>query len=1400
MKKMKKRKLLIVLLIIVLFAGQIGLNNLLSYAQNLNTGKEVATILDDALSVKFSTKDSKYVFIVGDTTSIKADVTSDSTGLITTGEHPDKFEYQWFKEKKGARPSPFIDIENQNTETLTLKAEEPTKVGEPLKCALRVYVLRWNAEGGESGQGAYERVQEELYGKNYDRTFYSNQIEINILPKLEVDLTDQDSKIQGSKESGYTLELSPNSTYKLDLDLYRLQANETRMPFERVSKIEWSSANKDIVSVTQDGYLTAKGYSDEGIKITAKVTDLNSDEKEISVKVIVKKIKVSKVTINESNVELKVNEEKTLTATVEPDTASEPIVTWKIVENSPSDIIDINSETGVITGKKIGDTKVIATADGVDSEPLTIKVVETPVESITDELKDTNIILVANSQDSKEYSLTIHPEVLPKDATDKTITWNISEDKKDFVEIRQNRDGSVSFIALKYDETNEENNKCEITATSNNGKTRTYNITLTKKVNPVTDIFITTKKDGQDVDLPLAAVIELFVGETVDLDFRVSPSDATYKDDLWTASQKIDMNPVATDVISVDNAGVVTAQKEGTAYARIRVTCHNPKCPSHSKYVTIKVKNIPPTPVDNVVINEGETVHVRKLEKTTLTATVTPDDATDKTVTWSSNAPAIAEVNSSTGEVTAKAKGTAVITATTSNGKTDTCTVIVDPISVEYIEISNITLTIKDNIIVGDKKLSVTYYPESADDKGVTWKSSNESVVEVREDGTLVPKKVGTSIVTATLNSDSEKFVACEVTVVPSKAQVVIYTVDQHTNFISGLTLRITGKDENGVEITPKELTANGKFDFGELPDGDYTIETILPKTRTVSLASELNIIDYVKISTFKIKNGEILYANIETSESQAEYAESLVLVNIVDYPDETGEEELTAIMGAGENYSSGEKTIEKLYEEYAEVKEIPVESITDELENTEIELVANSEGSKEYFLTIHPEVLPKDATNKEITWTSSKEGLVEIRQNEDGSVSFIALKYDENNEENNKCVITASSNNGKTREYYITIIKEKIDVQDVKITIDGMTTIEEPYKLQIGKTVDLNFEVIPKNATYKQDSWSFDPEVGSPADVVSVDNSGVVTAKAVGKAYVNVKVACQNKKCPTHTAKILIEVVPIPVDGIEIELEKTQGEKTLTLQKGSTKNLTAKVTPENATDKTITWESSNTNVVTVDNEGNVTAVGPGEATIKARAGEKEDSCKIIVPEIKVRSIELSSEKLTIKDNEEHTLTFKYSPDNADNAEFEWESSDSEIAEVKDGKITPKKAGKTIIKVYVKNDPTVYATCELTITPSQTEVNPGEEEDNPPEVNPGEGEDNPSEVNPGEGENNPSEGKPDDGDNTATNNPEKNDNVTPTTSDIPIVAYIVLMIASLIAITFIIVKKNKKTKSKRRYK
>lgn len=142
----------------------------------------------------------------------------------------------------------------------------------------------------------------------------------------------------------------------------------------------------------------------------------------------------------------------------------------------------------------------------------------------------------------------------------------------------------------------------------------------------------------------------------------VLPNNATDKGVVWSTSDEA--------IATVSTAGVVTAVKAGTATitATTKVGAKKATC-------TVTVTN----PVVNVVgvsLNKA-TTSIVKGSKETLTATINPSNATDKTVTWTSSAEAIATV-STTGEVTAVSAGTADITVTTKSGnKTAKCTVTV---------------------------------------------------------------------------------------------------------------------------------------------------------------------------------------------------------------------------------------------------------------------------------------------------------------------------------------------------------------------------------------------------------------------------------------------------------------------------------------------------------------------------------------------------------------------------------------------------------------------------------------------------------------------------------------------------------------------------------------------------
>ena len=166
--------------------------------------------------------------------------------------------------------------------------------------------------------------------------------------------------------------------------------------------------------------------------------------------------------------------------------------------------------------------------------------------------------------------------------------------------------------------------------------------------------------------------------------------------------------------------------------------------------------------VEKVSLNKSATT-LTEGESETLTATITPSNATgDKTVKWSSSNEAVATVDSN-GKVTAKKAGTAVITATSSNGKSASCTVTVKQkeIAITGISLNKGTTSLTEG---ESETLTATITPSNATgDKTVKWSSSNGAVAAVDSNGKVTAKKAGTAVITAT--SSNGKTAGCTVTV-----------------------------------------------------------------------------------------------------------------------------------------------------------------------------------------------------------------------------------------------------------------------------------------------------------------------------------------------------------------------------------------------------------------------------------------------------------------------------------------------------------------------------------------------------------------------------------------------------------------------------------------------------------
>lgn len=168
--------------------------------------------------------------------------------------------------------------------------------------------------------------------------------------------------------------------------------------------------------------------------------------------------------------------------------------------------------------------------------------------------------------------------------------------------------------------------------------------------------------------------------------------------------------------------------------------------------------------------------------------------------------------------------------------------------------------------------------------------------------------------------------------------------------------------------------------------------------------------------------------------------------------------------------------------------------------------------------------------------------------------------------------------------------------------------------------------------------------------------------------------------------------MIPVIIELKSIEIEQQD----FTMTRGAKDKLTVTGTPEAAmVGKTVTWESSNKKVVTVDKEGNIAAVGIGEAVIKATVEGKSDTVKIKV-NAPLTSISLNKSELTLKKGTEETLSVIYDPeDTTDDKTVTWKSSDASVAKVdKNGKVTALKDGNTTITATVGK---FSAECALTV-------------------------------------------------------------------------------------------------------
>ena len=506
-------------------------------------------------------------------------------------------------------------------------------------------------------------------------------------------------------------------------------------------------------------------------------------------------VAVTGVTLNQTSLTRTAGDSPvTLSATIAPSTATNQAVTWQ--SSNPS-VASVNS-SGVVSFAGAGTATItVTTADGNHTATCTVTVNSATVSVAGVTLnKATTTLTVGNTE-------TLTATVAPSNATNQSVTWSSSNAAVASVDATGKVTAHTAGTATITITTADGNHTASCTVTVNSATISVAGVTLNK------------------------ATTTLTIGNTETLTATVAPTNATNQAMTWTSSNSA--------VASVNSTGTITAHALGAATITVTTTDGNKTA---TCAVTV-VSDTPPPPVivpaTGVSLKPSTALVVGGTE--TLTATVAPTNATDKTVGWTSSDPTVASIDAN-GKLTALKAGQTTITATTTDGgfaATCVVTVSIATVPVSSVSLNKNTLELHEG---EDDNLTAIINPTTATNRNVSWKSSNIAVATVNANGKVMAINAGTAIITVT-TSDGNKTATCTVTVKRddvSNAAPADNSFRAYPNPTDGIII-VTGLPAgqqlmiytlSGTQISIHPTTSDGKMEINlsPLPKGTYILKT----------------------------------------------------------------------------------------------------------------------------------------------------------------------------------------------------------------------------------------------------------------------------------------------------------------------------------------------------------------------------------------------------------------------------------------------------------------------------------------------------------------------------------------------------------------------------------------------
>jgi len=1066
-----------------------------------------------------------------------------------------------------------------------------------------------------------------------------------------------------------------------------LQLTASISPSNATNKnVAWSiTSGNAFATISPDGNVTA--IDNGSVTATATATDGTGVTGSLTIIISKQVIPVVSISLYGAGGSSAISTDKgtlQITETVLPSNATDKSVSWSVINGTGQASV---SMTGLVTAIANGDVTIRAVSNDGTNISATI------VITITNQLTKVSGITVAGTGGASTIStddgtLQLIENVLPADATDKSVTWSIANGS------------GLATISTTGLLTALDNGTVTVKATAKDGSNvyGTIAITISNQIILVTGITVTgagglSSISTDDGFLQLTAL--------------VLPSNATNKSVTWQV-----VNGTGQAIISP--SGLVTAVNNGTVTATATATDGTVLSGSISISITNQI--IPVTAI-SVSGDGGSTTISADNGTLQMSALVLPLDATNKSVIWSvTNMTGQASI-SPTGLLTAADNGTVSVKATAADGSNISGSLVIT-LTNQVVPVTGITVTGTGGASIittpgGTLQMNAAILPLNATDKTVNWSVTNGTgTASIDAAGLLTSLTDGTVTVLATAHDGSgitgSRLITISTSIIPVSGITVTgaggLTVIDTNNGTLALTAAVLPLNASDPSVVWSIVNGTGK--------GTVSVAGLLTATANGTVIVTATAVDGSGVSgsiEITISNQVVLVTGITVTGSAGESIiatdnGTLQLIADVLPADATNKTVSWSVLnGTGRAIisSSGLVTAVSNGTVTASASSTDGTSVTGTLTITNSNQIvpvssisvtgaggSSAISTDKGTLQLSAAVSPSYSSDNSVTWsivngtgqaTINSTGLVTAVRN--GSVTARA---------------TANDGSGVSGTLAITITNQIVPVTGIIVTgTGGISSISTD-----NGTLQLHAGVLPADATDNSVVWS----IVSGAGLATINSSGLLTAQANGN--ITALAAAHDGSGVYGTLVVTISNQIIPVSGISVQ--GTGGLSVINTDDG-TLQLIAQVSPSNASNTNVTWSISNgTGQATISAAGRVTAAANGTVTATATAADGSGVTGSLTITLTNQVILLSSVSLSASggvtsistDNGQLQVNASILPSNATNTSLTWSVTNvtGRATINSSGLVTAVDNGTVTVRATSNDGSGVYGTLTITIS------------------------------------------------------------------------------------------------------